>query len=246
MATMAPVRKAARAASSGSGSGPTASWPAPASIQSRGPQDGQAIGWAWKRRSAGSSYSARQSVHIAKARHRRAGTVVRHAAYDRQPRAAMGAVGERVAPSAVGRVADVCNALGAGRRVRHHRGVNGAGVAGRNAEAGWRITRHRQRIDLHGVDPCQGRRLVPDGLHEAVERLVCAPRLNQHAGPVVADLTGDAAALRQPPDGRSEADALHHAPDADPAYRRGQGRYWLHRCIARRPRGPRRARPTSP
>ena len=29
-----------------------------------GPQSGQAIGWAWKRRSAGSSYSARQAAHL--------------------------------------------------------------------------------------------------------------------------------------------------------------------------------------
>ena len=32
--------------------------------QARGPQSGQAIGWAWKRRSAGSSYSAAQRGHI--------------------------------------------------------------------------------------------------------------------------------------------------------------------------------------
>ena len=37
---------------------------------SRGPQPGQAMGWAWKRRSAGSSYSARQSVAHREARHR--------------------------------------------------------------------------------------------------------------------------------------------------------------------------------
>ena len=34
--------------------------------RSRGPHAGQALGWAWKRRSAGSSYSARQAAHIAK------------------------------------------------------------------------------------------------------------------------------------------------------------------------------------
>lgn len=33
---------------------------------SRGPQAGQAIGWAWKRRSAGSAYSRAQSAHIGK------------------------------------------------------------------------------------------------------------------------------------------------------------------------------------
>nr|WP_255273567.1 hypothetical protein [Actinomadura madurae] len=31
-----------------------------------GPQDGQHTGWAWNRRSAGSSYSAVHSPHIAK------------------------------------------------------------------------------------------------------------------------------------------------------------------------------------
>ena len=34
--------------------------------QSRGPHAGQAFGWAWKRRSAGSSYSAGQAAHIVK------------------------------------------------------------------------------------------------------------------------------------------------------------------------------------
>ena len=29
-----------------------------------GPHSGHAFGWAWKRRSAGSSYSARQAAHI--------------------------------------------------------------------------------------------------------------------------------------------------------------------------------------
>ena len=37
-----------------------------ATIRTRGPQTGQAFGCAWKRRSAGSSYSARQAAHIVK------------------------------------------------------------------------------------------------------------------------------------------------------------------------------------
>src|SRR5438876_225708 len=36
--------------------------PLPSSRRRRGPQAGQAVGWAWKRRLAGSSYSARQAV----------------------------------------------------------------------------------------------------------------------------------------------------------------------------------------
>ena len=37
-----------------------------ASNHRRGPQSGQATGWAWKRRSAGSWYSAAQAGHIGK------------------------------------------------------------------------------------------------------------------------------------------------------------------------------------
>ena len=65
----------------------------------RGPQSGQAFGWAWKRRSSGSSYSARQRVAHREAGHRRQRPVVGHAAHDREPRAAVRAVDERVADS---------------------------------------------------------------------------------------------------------------------------------------------------
>ena len=43
-----------------------ASSPAGVAQPHGGPQSGHALGWAWKRRSAGSSYSARQRSHIAK------------------------------------------------------------------------------------------------------------------------------------------------------------------------------------
>ena len=35
-------------------------------VDSDGPHAGQHTGWAWKRRSAGSSYSARHAAHMAK------------------------------------------------------------------------------------------------------------------------------------------------------------------------------------
>ena len=41
--------------------------PLASTSRARGPQSGQAFGWAWKRRSAGSSYSARQRSHISNA-----------------------------------------------------------------------------------------------------------------------------------------------------------------------------------
>ena len=51
-ATMAPSSNAAMMSSSGA--------------DSRGPHAGQAFGWAWKRRSRGSSYSAWQASHSVK------------------------------------------------------------------------------------------------------------------------------------------------------------------------------------
>ena len=67
-ATIAPSRSARAAASTGSrASARRRPSPPPAyTSRTRGPQSGQAFGWAWKRRSAGSSYSARQAAHISK------------------------------------------------------------------------------------------------------------------------------------------------------------------------------------
>ena len=62
-ATIAPSRRAATAPASGS---PARGRPAESVSASRGPQSGQALGCAWKRRSAGSSYSARQAGHMTK------------------------------------------------------------------------------------------------------------------------------------------------------------------------------------
>src|SRR5919202_1197223 len=64
-ATTEPARNAAAAART-DGS-PAAATEAPRTSTSRtvGPQAGHALGWAWKRRSRGSSYSARQASHMA-------------------------------------------------------------------------------------------------------------------------------------------------------------------------------------
>ena len=65
-----PRRSSARAAPRPPrriGSVDAASFPVASSRRSRGPQRGQALGWAWKRRSAGSSYSRWQVAHIANA-----------------------------------------------------------------------------------------------------------------------------------------------------------------------------------
>src|SRR3954469_1993661 len=69
-ATIAPssrARAAAATASMGGEPSAGAGGPPPARASaSRGPHAGQAFGWAWKRRSRGSSYSAWQAAHIVK------------------------------------------------------------------------------------------------------------------------------------------------------------------------------------
>ena len=49
-----------------SGSRTSSTRPRAVTSRSDGPQSGQALGWAWKRRSAGSSYSDWQARHMAK------------------------------------------------------------------------------------------------------------------------------------------------------------------------------------
>jgi hypothetical protein len=64
IATIRPAASARCVAASAS-SVPSTRVP-PARNVSRGPQSGQAMGWAWKRRSAGSAYSTAQAAHIGK------------------------------------------------------------------------------------------------------------------------------------------------------------------------------------
>ena len=63
-ATTPPSRRIARASARAT-SPYVVGW-AGATRRSRGPQSGQQTVWAWKRRSAGSAYSAAQAAHIAK------------------------------------------------------------------------------------------------------------------------------------------------------------------------------------
>ena len=67
----------------------------------RGPQSGQALGCAWKRRSRGSSYSRPAGRAHLESGHRRVRPVVGDVAHDREARAAVRAVDERVAKAAV-------------------------------------------------------------------------------------------------------------------------------------------------
>src|SRR6266571_2539820 len=98
MATTAPAISRSAVADRASSPGRGRRWASQST--SRGPQSGQQTGWAWKRRSKGSWYSAAQAGHDGEA-----GPAVR-------------AVGEGVPVAAVGRVVHLGPALGAGGRVR--------------------------------------------------------------------------------------------------------------------------------
>ena len=85
-----------------------------------GPQRGQAIGSAWKRRSAGSRYSRRAILAHREFFHRGIGAIVGQRFDDGETRAAIGAVGEGIAKTAIVRVQDFAQAVAAGRDVRQN------------------------------------------------------------------------------------------------------------------------------
>ncbi len=116
MATTARPRSICAVREIGSPGLPRSSWPNLSSSRTRGPQTGQALGWAWKRRSTGSSYSLPALGAHLEARHRGRRPVVGHRAGYGEARPAVGAVGERVAVAPVRWVEDLCR--GSHRRWR--------------------------------------------------------------------------------------------------------------------------------
>ena len=175
---------------------------------------GHAFGWAWKRRSRGSSYSARQRAHIANAGHRRQRPVVGHAAHDREARPAVRAVDERVAVAAVGGVQQ----LGAGSRRRSPR-------PGDDRRVG--LARRRRSRDDEAASP-RGAELLAvtraprapaaaprpaSALDEPRDRRARALHLDLHPVLVVQHEAGQPVLPGQPVARRAEADALHHALD---------------------------------
>ena len=138
---------------------------------------GHAFGWAWKRRSRGSSYSAWHAGAHREAGHRRQRPVVRDAADDREARPAVRAVDERVAVAAVGRVARARPGTRRTWRCRARRA--------RRARRGGRSRRSRKpRSPARGatavqrtrLDDGQRRRLARQALDEALDRGAARPR----------------------------------------------------------------------
>ena len=149
--------------------------PAPSSSATDGPQCGHAFGWAWKRRSRGSSYSAWQRAHIANAGHRRQRAVVGDAADDREARAAVGAVGERVAEAPVVGVEELAQALLAGRAVGRDRRVGGA-VARRSRGSRSRGARRLALLDHDALEHGERRRVGRQAREEPGDRRAARPR----------------------------------------------------------------------
>ncbi len=88
----------------------------------RGPQTAQPLGWAWKRRFEGSSYSVWQSGHMCKYRHRCTWPVIRDRADNRITRAAIGAVDKRITIAPILGVEQLARAIIARRKVGRDQG----------------------------------------------------------------------------------------------------------------------------
>ena len=147
--------------------------------------------------------------------HRREWTVVRDAGHHGEARAAVGAVDERVAVPAVGRVGQLGQAVGAGRGVRGDRRPLPAGRGtGHDGEPGDAGGRQRDAGDL--LDHREHRRPVPQRGHEGVHRAGRALRLGDHTVRVVADVPGHPELGGQRVHERPVADPLDDPPDPDP------------------------------
>ena len=147
-------------------------------------------------------------------RHRRPRAVVRDVDDDREPRATLRAVRERVPVAAVGRVEQLAQAVVAGRDV----GGDERRAAGRGA-LGDREGRLADGLDRHGddaVDARERRRLVPQAERERVERRPSSLRLHDDAVAVVQDEPDEAVGARQAVHERPEADALDDPGHAEP------------------------------
>ena len=142
--------------------------------------------------------------------HRRARAVVGDSAHDREPRAAVGAVDERVAVAAVAGVAQLVQARVAGRAVGGDRRSGGA-ARGAGHDRELTLADRRQRPVAHALDGRERRRLARQPGQEALDRVRRALDLEQHPALVVADPAAEPLVARQPVHVRAEADALDRA-----------------------------------
>ena len=141
--------------------------------------------------------------------HRGERPVVWNVPHDREARAAVGAVDERVAVAAVGGVEELQQALVAGRAVGGHARVRLAGATALPDLEPVRAGRLHGQGE-HSLHLRQRRRLRREAPDEGVERRPLPLHLDQHPALVVQDEPGQPELTRQAVDVGPEAHALHH------------------------------------
>ena len=144
-------------------------------------------------------------------RHRGLGPVVGQPLDDREARAAMGTIGERIPEAARRRIADLGEAGGTGRGIGSDPGFGPGGPAGGDLEARRQFFGRPGRR-LHRIDPRQRRRFPGQRRLKPVERRGRPGRVDQHALGVVQHPAPQPLAPRNCPDEGPEAHALHLTP----------------------------------
>ena len=139
--------------------------------------------------------------------------VVRHSPHDREARAAIGAVDERVPEPPVRRIEQLGEAIGAGGAVRRDERVRLARALARD-DLESRLRSRRDSADLDPLDQRQRRRLARQSHGEAIERAAVALHLDQHPALVVQHEAVQPELVGQPEDVGAEADSLHDSLDA--------------------------------
>ena len=152
---------------------------------------------------------------LREARHAGLRPVIGQRGGDREARPAVGAVDERIAVTAVGRIGQLIEAGGTHGGIGCDAGADGAVAALDDAEAGRRHGIERRRLDLHHAR--QRRRLAAQPCDQRGDRGRRARRLDRHALAIVADAAVQMQLVRQPVDERPEAHALHQPAHADAA-----------------------------
>ena len=145
--------------------------------------------------------------------HAGARTVVGQCADDGKTRPAVGAVGKRVVPAPVARIAQFGQAGSAGGGVGAQLGAHAVGSAALDAETF--ALGQAAGGALDAVDAGQRRCLALQRVHEIVDVSRRAGDDDEHAAAVIAYRPKQAALAGQAVDGGPKADALHNAGDAD-------------------------------
>jgi hypothetical protein len=157
--------------------------------------------------------------------HRGARPVIRDAADDREARAAIGAVDERIPVPAVRRVEELLQACVARCGVRRDRRCRLGTVLGRDDRKARFATRSHV-LDDHLLDCGQRRSVGAKSSHELLDGEPRALELRDHPVTVVAHGSREPQPGGQREDVGAKSDSLHDSgdPDADPRERPFRGR----------------------